>query len=122
MGQADYHAFWASLATVALEVHQNGLDLVCCGVCRPEQVAEQPEYLFGAFSGVDLLVLSCDDSTYRLRRRPGGFQAARREKQISRCRNSANNQQRHSLLDNVVRRRGKLHRRGDGIARLTARE
>lgn len=79
-GRTDYHAFWAYLATVTLEVHQNGVDLVWCGVCRPEQVAEQPKNVLDAFSRIDILVLSCDDSTYldRLYGRPGGSQAVSR--------------------------------------------
>lgn len=79
-GQSDYHAFWGYLSRITLEIHQNMTDAVWCGVCRPEQVAEQPLEVVGAFSAVEMLVLSCDAGTYldRLYRRPGGGQALSR--------------------------------------------
>lgn len=79
-GQSDYHAFWAYLSKITLEIHQNKTDVVWCGVCRPDQIAEQPLDLVGAFSAIEMLVLSCDAATYldRLYRRPGGGQAVRR--------------------------------------------
>jgi gluconate kinase len=74
-GRQDYPAFWHHLLGVALEIRDNGLIPVFCGVCRPDQVLG--DSLVDEFTAIHLLALVSDEATVRSRlaARPGGHRA-----------------------------------------------
>ena len=76
----DYVALWEYLLTISREFHQNGRDVLWCGICRPDQIAAQRVSDLESFSSIDMLILSCDREVHldRLSRRPGGQRAAGR--------------------------------------------
>lgn len=74
----DYAGFWRYLLSLAREIQSNGMPVVDCGICRPEQVLCGPGV--ACFSGVHFLALVCEERELRSRilTRPGGERTAAR--------------------------------------------